>query len=606
MSISREQIETIRDHCDIVELVGAFIPLKRAGGAYKALCPFHKEKTPSFQVHPQKQIYHCFGCGSGGDVFRFVMQREGLDFVGAAKFLANRAGLRLEFDEQKETSGTPKDTLFTIAEAFADLFQRCLAKADEAELARNYLAERSLPKEMQERFRLGYAPTDWKPLIAWAARKGYTEAQLESTGLLAQSNRGPNPYYPRFRARIIFPISDELGRVIGFSGRLVRPDAKGAKYVNGPETPLFRKSRVLYAMDHARKAILEARMAIVCEGPVDVIRCHQAGIEHAIAPQGTALTEDHLRVIRRYADALTLVFDADQAGQDAALRASALGLQAGLAVRVATLPAGSDPDSMLREQGATAFLDAVNQALSPVAFQLQVQQARGETFDEDLGLLRASRAVLKTIQHAPSAVLRNQLLQEAATYLNVSPRALEQDLHALGRSKPSSSSQQPEAPLSPSPATRSYPREELALAELLSQCPALSPLVQQHLGMEHITDPRIRTIVDALLDPVESQRTNLLAALGDKDDETKRLAAQVQMAPHKITGEDATPDRAVQDLILVLRRRSMERERQALKEARRAASGEERVTLDAECKQLTVWIQTLRQGWEEAVPILEL
>jgi len=427
--IPKQTLEDIRFRNDIVDVIGAYMPLQRAGSAFKALCPFHREKTPSFQVNPQRQIYHCFGCGAGGDVFSFVMQHEGLDFAGAARMLAQRAGLRLELEEGEDGgAASEKDQLYKIHQELARFYRRCLLEMRSAEPARVYLAQRDLAGPVGEEFLIGYAPNRWDSALRWGEKHRYAVEMLEKAGLVLPRSRpeGSSGHYDRFRHRVMFPIRDEQNRVIAFSGRALETADTTAKYLNSPETPIFRKSRVLYAMEKARRHIVESREAILCEGQIDVIRCHQAGFTTAVASQGTAFTEEHAHVLRRYADGAVLVFDPDRAGQDAAVKTAALFLAAGLAVRVASLPEGDDADSFIRKCGADAFRAALDRAQSAIGFQVRVLSGREDQTTE-VGAMRIARAALRTIRASPNAVQRARLIEEAAGLLNLPPTALQEE-----------------------------------------------------------------------------------------------------------------------------------------------------------------------------------
>jgi DNA primase len=369
--LSKRILDDIRSRCDIVEVIGGAIRLHKAGGTFKGLCPFHQEKTPSFNVNPAKQIYHCFGCGAGGDVFAFVMKREGLDFMGAVRQLAQRANVKLEFEEG---AGGPeraaREALYTIHAELAKEYHRVLLQDPRADAARRYLAGRDLGAEVIEKFQIGYAPESWDFAVEWARAKKFQVDQLLASGLVAQSERpdSRSRFYDRFRNRVMFPICDEQGRVVAFSGRILVADPKAAKYVNSPETPIFRKSNILFALNKARPAIVESRTAVVCEGQIDVIRCHAAGFTNAVASQGTAFTDHHARIIRRFADRVVLVFDPDTAGQNAALKTGLLFTEAGLDVRVARLPAGKDPDLFIRENGREGFEKVLTEARHALDF----------------------------------------------------------------------------------------------------------------------------------------------------------------------------------------------------------------------------------------------
>src|SRR5258706_584887 len=357
-SATREQI---RAASDIVDVIGSYLPLKRAGANFSALCPFHKEKTPSFSVNPHKQIFYCFGCHKGGDVFTFVKEYESIDFPEAVRRLAERAKIPLEHEQ---AGGEPtrhlKESLLQIHEQITQRWQNALANEAGGQIARDYLDRRGVSAEAVKLFRLGYAPDLWDDTVNWAKSKGHEHDLVEKAGLILRKEGGAN-YYGRFRGRLMFPICDEQGRVIGFSGR-IRSDEKTAKYVNSPETPIFTKSKVFFGLDKSKRALLDAEYAIVCEGQLDLIACFMAGVENIVAPQGTAFTADHARILKRYVEEVVLCFDSDDAGQNAAVRSLDSLLASGLAVRVAVVPAPHDPDSFIKANGGEAFRKLIESA----------------------------------------------------------------------------------------------------------------------------------------------------------------------------------------------------------------------------------------------------
>jgi DNA primase len=356
-------LEQIRAANDIVDVVGASVPLKRAGSNFRGLCPFHREKTPSFNVNPANQIFKCFGCGKGGDVFSFVREYEGLDFMAAVRRLAERANIPLEFDENPAAQQQKhiKEVLWNIHEQITQRWQNALANEAGGQIARDYLAKRGVTAEAIKLFRLGAAPESWDDTVNWAKSKGHDLAVMEQTGLVVRKEGSDRPY-DRFRGRLIFPICDEQGRVIAFSGRILSGDEKQAKYVNSPETPIFTKGKVFFGIDKSKRPMLDAESAIICEGQLDLMACYMAGVQNVVAPQGTALTPDHARILKRYVEEVVLCFDADNAGQNAATRSLAPLLEAGLAIRVATIPNGKDPDDFIKQHGGEAFREIIEHA----------------------------------------------------------------------------------------------------------------------------------------------------------------------------------------------------------------------------------------------------
>ncbi len=356
-------LEQIRAANDIVDVIGAYLPLKRAGTNFRALCPFHREKSPSFNVNPHHQIFKCFGCGKGGDVFTFVREYENVEFMDAVRRLAERASITLEFDNNPALQQQKhiKEVLWNIHEQITVRWQNALANEAGGQIARDYLAKRGVTAEAIKLFRLGAAPESWDDTVNWAKSKGHDLAVMEQAGLVVRKEGSDRPY-DRFRGRLIFPICDEQGRVIAFSGRILSGDEKQAKYVNSPETPIFTKGKVFFGIDKSKRPMLDAESAIICEGQLDLMACYMAGVQNVVAPQGTALTPDHARILKRYVEEVVLCFDADHAGQNAATRSLDPLLAAGLAIRVATIPNGKDPDDFIKQHGGEAFREIIEHA----------------------------------------------------------------------------------------------------------------------------------------------------------------------------------------------------------------------------------------------------
>ncbi len=360
--LGQEILSQIRAANDIVEVIQWLnVPLKKTGNSYRALCPFHKEKTPSFHVTAQRQSFHCFGCGVGGDVFKFVMLREGLEFPTAARRLAERARISIpdQTDASPKITRDQKDLLYEVHVKVRDWFHLNLMRSKQATQARQYLHQRGFNDKIAKKFLLGYAPSSWNDLIHWSHSQGIHVSLLQEAGLVVANE---NKSYDRFRDRLMIPIADELGRVVGFSGRLLTSEAKEAKYVNSPETAIFKKGRLLFGLNYSKRDLQEQKQAILCEGQLDWIRCFESGIRHVIAPQGTAFTEDQARILGRYVEQVILCFDSDQAGQKATWRNAEILIANGLSVRAARLPEGEDPDSFIRQFGAEPFKKMIEEA----------------------------------------------------------------------------------------------------------------------------------------------------------------------------------------------------------------------------------------------------
>jgi DNA primase len=598
--IPKETIEEIRARCNIVDVVGAYLPqLKRRGTTYKCNCPFHQEKTPSFTVNDARQIFHCFGCGAGGDVFRFVMEYEKVDFVTAVNILAERAGVEIQYEGgQPEKSGN-KDVLYKLHSDAAAFYHRMLLDSPEGAEARRYLEERDLPLEIIKEFQIGYAPNEWEGLLSRAVKKGYAADQLEAAGLVVPSDRGgKTSHYDRFRNRVMFPIGDQMGRVIGFSGRIMNKAEKGAKYVNSPETLLFHKNRVLYAFDKARKAIVDTRQAIVVEGQIDAIRCHQAGLHNVVASQGTALTENHARLIKRYADEVVLVLDADAAGIKAALASSEIFIANELSVRVVTLPEKEDPDSLIKKSGAEALTVLIKDAPSALDFLIDAFRKQ-ENVATEAGRMRVVQAVLNLIRHCPSAARRDPMIHAAADRLNISPLALQQDLKRAVRQQRPAADRPAETPVPPAP-QKTYPRQETALLELLVHYyHDVHPLVHDFLPPHYLTDATCKQLVEILM--LDSPET-LTEGFHEFDEATQKVITRIQVEESRSIDTETSPVDLAQRYILLFWKRHLERD-QAVLAQRTDISNEERFK---ETTRIRHDLHALSKGWEHALPMLEV
>ncbi len=427
MAIPSQTIEQIAAANDIVEVIGSYFPLKRAGANFKALCPFHQEKTASFHVSPQRQSFHCFGCGVGGSVFRFVMDYEHIDFPSAVRKLATRVGIPVI--EERGSSGAEdrqheaRRTLLQLHGEAATWFHENLIRKEFAEPARKYLKERGITGEIAKRWRLGYAPDEWDAFGSWARGRGYDQQTLITSGLVktkedADSAPGQRSY-DRFRGRIMFPICNDVGEVIAFSGRLLKDEKEAAKYLNSPETPLFRKGNVLFGLDKTKRALIEANCAIVCEGQLDLISLFEAGITNVVAPQGTAFTESQARVLKRFADEVVLCFDADAAGQKAAEHSLDALLANDLIVRVSEMPTGEDPDSLVRREGKEAFESRVGGARD--FFDYWIERAAAGVDLTSLGAkMQLARSLADTVSRVHDSLMRGEVVSKVSARLGVS------------------------------------------------------------------------------------------------------------------------------------------------------------------------------------------
>jgi len=594
-------IETIRDHNEITDVIGSYVQLKHAGRSIKACCPFHKEKTPSFHVNASRQSFHCFGCGVGGDVFNFIMRHENVDFMQAARMLAERANLPFEFDRDSASGpASQKNELYDLHAQLAEWYQRCLNESNQAETARGYLRTREIDGPTVEKFGIGFAPARDVNWEAWAKKRNISMELLVLAGIVIQKDHGG--WYDRFSDRLMFPIQDESGRVIGFSGRILPGDTRTAKYVNSPDTPLFTKSKVIYALHHAKREILDQKEAIICEGQIDVIRCHMAGVQHAVAAQGTAITEEHAKILRRFTDSVRLVLDSDEAGINAAMRSAELLIEAGLNVKVAKLPPGDDPDTLIRQEGGEAFLALVEMAVPALEFQIDTLMAREKTAD-DAAILRTARTVLESISRAPSDIQRDQMLQRASTRLGVRPDILASELRRMSQRKHRPTNQKESSPeISPLP---THPREELELIRLLIHYPESSEVIGTYIDASHLTSDICRQLLELLTAHALDKNFDIMAELPTASEEARRVVAML-MAEDRFSGTELDINRTAGELIIAIRRKDFELKRRNLEAKRRNAEGSDAQLLDMDINEITLKQHTLRSGWDKARIMLEL
>jgi DNA primase len=599
--IPKETVEAIRDACDIVDVIGSYLSVRRAGSAFKALCPFHNDTHPSLHINPSKQIYRCFVCEAGGDVFQFLMDYDKVDFATAVRLLADRCGIRVETDPAEARKREDKDVLYRLHDAIAAYYTSILEEGDAGAPGREYLERRGIDRKTAAAFRLGYAP-DGPPLaLAWGRKHGFGREQLVRAGILAVSDRGDGSTYDKFRGRLLFPITDETGRITGFSGRILDESRSPAKYLNTPETPIFQKSRILFALDRARKAMVDSGRAIICEGQIDTIRCHMAGFAETVGLQGTALTPEHARLLKRYADSAVFVFDSDKAGREASVRSAEVFLAAELSVRIAVMTPGEDPDTLIRKQGGDAFQALLEGALSPASFLVRALREHLPA-DDAQAAVKIARRALDLIRCSPSALLRDQLLADTARELGVSEDSLRSDMNRrlqARRGRPTARAAEGAA------AAPAHPPDEVAALECLALVPEVADLARAYLPGEAFTDPACRRIAEELLRPGGSAEA-LSKALAGEEDATVKLAARVQM-PEPRRGGETSPEDAFRDLVIRLNRKWIERRRAALRESLSDDVGPARVELH----NLTLDLNALREAlllhdWEKAEPILDL
>lgn len=447
MAFSRADIDRVRERTDLAELAAEVTKVKRSGRSVMAICPFHDEKTPSLSIDPVRGLYHCFGCGKSGDVFRWVMDTQGLDFNAAVEHLARRTGVVLTPEPGAARTRDRRRRLVDAVEATVDFYHRRLVEGADAGAARGYLRRRGYDVDVVTRFRLGWAPTGWDGLVRHLRDRGIAEDDMVTAGLASRTRRGG--LVDRFRGRIMFPIFDVSGDAVGFGARLLEGD--GPKYLNSPETPLYRKSRLLYGLNWAKAAVVRAGEAVVVEGYTDVIACHLADVPTAVATCGTSLGTEHLDLLRRFAPRILLAFDADEAGAGAAVRGFETALGSGLDLRVVALPSGKDPADLVRDGEVERLREAVAASRPLLQFRIE-RELEGFDLTEPEARGRAVRAVAGLVAVHPDEVARHEYAVLVARRTGVDVEVVERAVTAVrgeagrrgGHQAPAAT---PEAPL---------------------------------------------------------------------------------------------------------------------------------------------------------------
>ncbi len=424
--------QIIKDRTDIVQLIGEYVKVKKAGINWRANCPFHHEKTPSFMVHPEKQIWHCFGCGKGGDIFSFIQEIEGLEFIEALKLLAKRAGVQLDTHKMQVDTSQRNRLVEIVAKASA-FYYHILTVLPAGENARKYLRNRQLTEQTITQCQIGYAPEQWDLLTKYLLNKGYSIDDIVASGLIikrdgadTKSGRG---LYDRFRGRIMFPLSDAHGTIVGFTGRvLIETENSGGKYVNTPQTLLYDKSRLLFGLHKAKTEIRNKDLAVLVEGQMDVIACHQAGMMHVVAVSGTALTPEQVKILKRYTNNIAIAFDADAAGQSAGKRGSEVALEAGMNVHVIQIPKGiaKDADECLKKNPDVWFR-AVAEAPGLLEWYFRTVLI-GIDQKNPAAKQQAADELLVQIKKIPFAVERDEWLKRLGNELSINIELLREEL----------------------------------------------------------------------------------------------------------------------------------------------------------------------------------
>jgi DNA primase len=577
--ISPDSLERVKQTADIVEVISAHTDLRRQGTRWVGLCPFHEERTPSFSVDAQEKLYHCFGCGVGGDTIKFVEEKEGLGFAEAVELLAERYGVELERekeDPRAEARREQRRRLEQLLDRTAVFYASYLWDSDEAAKARGYMAERGLGEEVLKTFGVGFAPSAWDKVLLRGQRAGFKVDELRGVGLAQRGRSGGE--YDRFRSRIMFPIRDRRGRTLGFGGRAMRSD-QGAKYVNTAETDFFHKSEMLYGIDRAKAAIAKAGRVVVVEGYTDVLALHQAGVEEAVGVMGTAITEEQVAALSGMVDEVVLALDADSAGQEAMLRAQRVAGKRNMRLLVAAMPAGVDPAEMMAEDGgAERFQVLVEGAAELSAFQVGLVLERTDTgspAERD----RALGEVAPVIAAMGESISRDDLVRRVAERLDLEPAMV---MGRVTAARPLSGGPGTGGATEPAPRVVRQGAAELTSRErreraLLAMCIAEPEEGRGYL--ERLSEDHVSPLGARALRWLREHPEDLASNLPQDDDELAGLIAELVI----LAGDEPSSAEAMELNFLLLEQRRLEAEIAAAGEAddyeRRATLSRERAGL---------------------------
>jgi DNA primase len=590
--IPDEKIEEVRSDADIVEIISAQVKLKKRGKAYLGLCPFHQEKTPSFTVSSEKQMYHCFGCHKGGNVFTFVMETEKVSFVEAVRALAKKAGIELPAEDAREQQQqTEHELLFSICRFAGNFFFENLSQSEEGKFARDYFAKRGWSEETIRAFGLGYSLNSWDGLLTKATEQGYKKEDLLKAGLI-RTRENEEGAYDYFRGRAMFPILTTSGRVVGFGARkLYEHDSIQGKYINSPETVIYNKSKILYGLFHSKEVIRREEYAIMVEGYADLISLFQAGVQNVVASSGTALTEEQLQLLGRYSKRITLVYDADSAGSSAMVRGVDLALEQDFDVRVAKLPDDEDPDSFVQKFGGKEFRSKVENAISFIDFKAQEFMKSG-AFDTPEGKANAVRSIVQSIAKMKDELKRAFYVREVSEKYGIYESVLHRELERWVEQTRAITTRQhvpDRKPQNPSSDSTDERRKDIPAAErdilklLLEGNQPILQFIFNNIHLGYLFDTRAQRLAQTILEHLEHEGTvrmhHLLETI--EDEELRAILSDLAMSRYELSKgwramekEIAEPEamRIAKDAVGILKRNSIQREMEQIQQVLRDAS----------------------------------
>lgn len=537
-NVNQNVIDEIRDKADIVEIINSYIPLRKSGRNFKAVCPFHHEKTPSFMVGPDKQIFHCFGCGEGGNVFNFVMKYERLDFREALEVVAKKIGFNIPQNKTEYKESSLINKLFSLNDLAVGFYHSALLQSPQADTARKYLKARAITAETVKQFQLGYSLPSWEDFRMFAKKKGFSDELLEKAGLVVKSEQGK--FYDRFRNKLMFPIANAQGKIVGFGSRTLDEKKEEPKYVNSPETEIYVKRKILYGFNLAKNHIAQSDEAIVTEGYFDVITPHQIGIGNIVGCLGTSFTAEQARALKRYTKNIILLFDADAAGDAAALRGVDILIEEGLMVKIGCLPSGYDADKLVKERGIETFGEVIRNSR--------------DVFDYKIGLLKRKYSVekiehkamiageiLPTIKKIENEILRTAYIKRLSEEIDISEQALVAELKKIKQTFGNSAYDREDAPVYKE---TKIPAEEKMLLKLMLEDNVVMEEVSKNLQGDEFEHPFARKIVSLLFPFAGKGMQNTNSAIIDKieGEEERRFITGVLAEEMTILDKKKTMD----------------------------------------------------------------
>jgi DNA primase len=524
MRIPDAKIDEIRNAADIVDVISREVSLKKRGKNFVGLCPFHSEDTPSFTVSREKQIYHCFGCGAGGDLFRFMMEFKKISFVEAVQEIADFVGIPIEPESGYSEKYKAQEELYDIMSAAVRYFTEILHKSKEAEEARNYLVKRNIKPPTQKLFNIGFAPYGWDNFLTFAKQNGIDLQKAKTLGLIDTKQNGE--YYDKLRGRIIFPIHSTNGRIIAYGARILDDSEKAAKYINSPETPIYSKREVLYGLFHSKEEIRKLDRAILVEGYMDLISLFQEGVQNVVASSGTSLTEEQVTLLSRFTKNIYVLFDADAAGQNAALRSIEILLKHDFDIKVVSLPEGEDPDSFIKKHGREKFQEQLQKAQNFFEFTTSKYASEGK-FDDPATSAAALREIIKSLALVKDELKLNFYIKSIARKFNLREKLIEKELdefrkNASGRTETRKAAAPGYSKPNVTTAQKANPYERELARLLLSGKEEIVDYILEKVGSESFSHPNLKKIAEIVAECHKQNNVSTANILDHITDENLR------------------------------------------------------------------------------------